>query len=121
MQTYGEKLTDQQEVLLFAADLIIETFLAESALMRARQGQTDDPARAGLHVHAARVGVQTGASRVEAVAKEALAAMATGDTLRTLQAALRRWLKAVPADLVSARRALAAETVARRGYVFALS
>jgi hypothetical protein len=44
--------------------------------------------------------------------------MAQGDTLRTLQAALRRWLKAVPADLVTSRRALAAETIARRAYIF---
>ena len=38
--------------------------------------------------------------------------------LRTLLAALRRWLKSVPADLVSARRVLAAETVQRRRYTF---
>jgi hypothetical protein len=31
---------------------------------------------------------------------------------------LRRWLKSVPADLVRARRALAAETIARRQYAF---
>jgi hypothetical protein len=44
--------------------------------------------------------------------------MAQGDTLRTLLAALRRWLKSMPADLVVARRALAAEAVQRRRYVF---
>ena len=38
--------------------------------------------------------------------------------LRTLLAALRRWVKSVPADLVRARRALAAETVQRRRYTF---
>jgi hypothetical protein len=118
MQTYGEKLADQQEVLLFAADIIIESFLAETAVLRARQAARDDPRRQALHAHAAGVVVHTAASRVEASAREALAAMAQGDTLRTLQAALRRWLKAVPADLVSSRRALAAETIARGAYIF---
>ena len=35
MQTYGDKLTDQQEVLSLAADIIIDVFAAESALLRA--------------------------------------------------------------------------------------
>ena len=37
MQTYGDKLTDQQEVLTLAADIIIDVFAAESALLRAAQ------------------------------------------------------------------------------------
>ena len=118
MQTYGEKLPDRQEVLCFAADIVTDAFLAESALLRARQAAADDPQRQALHEAAARIVVHTAASRVDASAKEALAAMAQGDTLRTLLAALRRWLKAVPADLVTARRALAVETVQKRGYVF---
>jgi hypothetical protein len=44
--------------------------------------------------------------------------MVQGDMLRTLLAATRRWLKSTPADLVKARRALAAETIQRRRYVF---
>lgn len=118
MQTYGDRLPDQQEVLCFAADIITDAFVAESAVVRALQAASDDPERAPLHEAAARIVVHTAASRVEAAAKEALAAMAQGDVLRTLQAALRRWLKAVPADLVAARRSLAAETVQRRKYVF---
>jgi alkylation response protein AidB-like acyl-CoA dehydrogenase len=38
MQTYGDKLTDQQEVLTLAADVIIDVFAAESVLLRASQG-----------------------------------------------------------------------------------
>jgi alkylation response protein AidB-like acyl-CoA dehydrogenase len=118
MQTHGEKLPDQQEVLTFAADIITDAFVAESALLRALQAATDDPPRAAMHEAAARIVIYTSASRAEASAKEAFAAMAQGDTLRTLLAALRRWLKSMPADLVVARRALAAEAVQRRRYVF---
>ena len=35
MQTYGQALTDEQEVLTAAADILIDTFAAESALLRA--------------------------------------------------------------------------------------
>ena len=37
MQTYGEKLTDEQEVLMLAADIIIDVFAAESVLLRAER------------------------------------------------------------------------------------
>jgi len=123
MQTYGEKMGDEQEVLSFAADAIIEAFLAESALLRALQAlraASNDAARAELHEAAAKIVVHTAASRVEAASKEALAAMAKGDMLRTLLAALKRWLKSTPADLVSARRALAKETIEKKKYVFAI-
>ena len=36
MQTYGAKLTDQQEVLMHLADVAIDVFTAESAVLRAR-------------------------------------------------------------------------------------
>src|SRR5687767_2378877 len=35
MQTYGEKLADQQEVLSLSADIVIDVYSAESALLRA--------------------------------------------------------------------------------------
>ncbi len=118
MQTYGEKMGDEQEVLSFASDAITDAFLAESALLRAVQAAANDAPRAALHEAAARIVIHTAASRVDASAKEALAAMTKGDMLRTLQAATKRWLKAVPANLVTARRLLASETVAKKKYVF---
>ncbi len=36
MQTYGEKLTDEQEVLSYIADIISDTYAAESAVLRAQ-------------------------------------------------------------------------------------
>jgi alkylation response protein AidB-like acyl-CoA dehydrogenase len=143
MQTYGQKLADEQEVLLAAADIIIEVFAAESALLRAlrladarsgqalrladaRSGQalrladarSGQAADAHLHEAAARVYVNDAAVRVEASAKTALAAMADGDTLRTLLAALRRILKVTPVNTVVLRRQLADATVERRTYIF---
>src|SRR5207247_2486897 len=56
--------------------------------------------------------------RGEAAAKQALAAMAEGDTLRTMLAALRRLTKVTPVNTVVMRRRLADATVARGGYVF---
>ena len=54
---------------------------------------------------------------MEAAAKTALAAMADGDTLRTLLAALRRVLKPAPVNTVALRRELADAVTARGGYI----
>jgi alkylation response protein AidB-like acyl-CoA dehydrogenase len=117
MQTYGEKLSDQQEVLGFAADILIETLASESAILRARQTTIAGRPSAGLHEAAARVYVDGAATRVEAAAKSALAAMTEGDTLRTLLAALRRVLKVTPINAVELRRTLADAATAGRGYI----
>ncbi len=111
MQTYGEKLADEQEVLIAAADIIIHVYASESALLRASQA-------GGLHHAAAQVYINDAAMRVEASAKTALAAMSEGDTLRTLLAALRRLLKVTPINTVALRRQLADATVERRTYIF---
>jgi len=118
MQTYGDRLTDEQEVLGAAADILIDTYAAESAVLRARQARTSGHTRADLHDAAVRVFVADAAFRVEVAAKTALAAMAEGDTLRTLLAALRRVLKVAPVNTVALRRQLAAAVVAEGRYVF---
>jgi hypothetical protein len=55
--------------------------------------------------------------RVETNARSALSAMAEGDTLRTLLAALRRILKVPPVNTVALRRTLADAAVAEGKYV----
>jgi alkylation response protein AidB-like acyl-CoA dehydrogenase len=118
MQTYGDKLTDQQEVLSFAADVLIDTYSGESAVLRAQAAAEAGDRRRDLHEAAARVFVDGAAQRVEGAAKSALAAMAEGDTLRTLLAALRRTLKVTPVNTVALRRRLADALVAEGKYLF---
>src|SRR5262245_1696197 len=105
MQTYGDKLADQQEVLSYTADIIAETYAAECAVLRALAARSSKDA--DLHETAARVFVNDSAQRLEAAARSALAWMSEGDTLRTLLAALRRVLKVTPINSIALRRRLA--------------
>jgi len=116
MQTYGTKLADQQEVLTYTADILIDVYSAESALLRAMAA--GGTARASLHADAARTFVNDAAARIETAARQALAVMTAGDTLRTMLAGLRRLAKFVPFDTVTLRRRLADEAVTRGGYIF---
>ena len=100
------------------ADMLIDVFSAESALLRARAASADRDARAALHVDAARLFVNDAGMRIEMSARQALAAMAEGDTLRTTLAALRRLFKLGPINTVVLRRRLADEAVKHGGYIF---
>jgi alkylation response protein AidB-like acyl-CoA dehydrogenase len=114
MQTYGEKLPDQQEVLSAAADILIDVYASESVVLRAAAaGGAGRP-----HLDAASVFVSDAAGRVEIAARQALAAMTEGDNLRTLLAALRRFLKVTPVDTVARRRSLADAVVTQKRYPF---
>jgi alkylation response protein AidB-like acyl-CoA dehydrogenase len=117
MQTYGQTLNDEQEILGYAADIMIDTYAAESAVLRARATATAALPRADLHAAAAQIFVSEAAQRVEQAARSALSAMAEGDTLRTLLAALRRVLKMAPVNTVALRRRLADASVEQGRYI----
>jgi hypothetical protein len=87
-------------------------------VIRARQVRAAGHTLADLHEAAARVYTDGAAARIEVAARSALAAMAEGDTLRTLLAALRRLLKVQPINAVALRRHLADAATASSGYIF---
>jgi alkylation response protein AidB-like acyl-CoA dehydrogenase len=119
LQTYGQAFGEQQEVLMHIADIMIDVFAAESAFLRAQAAVSQRPAQATLHADAARIIVNDAALRIDASAKQALAATLDGDPLRTALAALRRLSKTMPINTAALRRRISDETVARRGYPFA--
>ena len=118
MQKYGTKLDQEQEVLSYLADILIDTYAAESAVLRAQDAAARKVSNADAHADAARVATNEAAGRIELAARSCLAAMAEGDTLRTQLAALRRLMKVTPVNTVIMRRRLADATVAKGGYIF---
>jgi alkylation response protein AidB-like acyl-CoA dehydrogenase len=118
MQRYGTKIEQEQEVLSFLADILIDAYAAESAVLRARDAAARKLQNHEQHANAASVAVNEAAGRIELAARSALAAMADGDALRTQLAALRRLLKVTPVNTVAMRRTLADAAVAKGGYIF---
>jgi len=118
MQKYGMKLEQEQEVLSYLADILIDTYAAESAVLRAQDAAARKVSNADAHADAARVATNEAAGRIELAARSCLAAMAEGDTLRTQLAALRRLMKVTPVNTVIMRRRLADATVAKGSYIF---
>jgi len=116
-QRFGTSLTDQQEVLGLFADVAMETYALESALLRTRKkaGAAGEAASA-LNVAAVRCFAQDALDRIEVSARRLLAALAEGDTLRTSVSALAQFTRRDLADTVALRRQVAEAAVAQGGY-----
>jgi alkylation response protein AidB-like acyl-CoA dehydrogenase len=118
MEKYGAKISDEQEVMMNIADMTIDVFGADSALLRSLSASGSGIPTAARQVDAARICVNDAAARIGWIARQALAAMADGDRLHTMLAALSQFVDATPINTVALRRRIADDTAARGGYLF---
>jgi butyryl-CoA dehydrogenase len=104
-QRFMAALQDEQEVMADLADIIMQVYALESALLRARKMTGASSAEAA----AAMTGLLADESiaLAEQAARRVLAACAEGDLLRTQLAILRRLARFTPADAVGLSRIVA--------------
>ncbi|HVG33809.1 MAG TPA: acyl-CoA dehydrogenase family protein, partial [Pyrinomonadaceae bacterium] len=96
-QKYMMALSEQQEILMGIADIVIDAFAMESAILRAQKlSNTQGPEQSARYLDMTRVFCNDAVERIEANAKNTLAGMSEGDELRTMLAALRRFTKHTP-------------------------
>src|SRR5205809_4404521 len=118
-QKYLTGLADQQEILIGAADIIMDAYAMESAILRTQKlatAQGEDAA--ARYIDMTRVFCNDAVERIEMQAKNTLAAMAEGDELRTLLAALRRFTKMTPINTVAARQRIANAMIEANKYTY---
>ena len=118
-QKYMMKLGDQQEILMGIADIIMDTYAMETAILRARklvaaQGEN----AAARYLDMTRIFCNDAVGRIETRAKSTLAGMSEGDELRTLLAALRRFTKLQPMNTIAARQRIADELIAANKWIY---
>jgi hypothetical protein len=107
-QRYMQQIADEQEVMGAIADMIIEVFAMESAILRAEKiaaAQGDEAA--ALPLAMARIYADKAMSAVELSARKVISAAAEGDMQRTQLTILRRLAKHDPADTIALRRQVA--------------
>jgi alkylation response protein AidB-like acyl-CoA dehydrogenase len=118
-QKYMMGLADQQEILTGIADIIIDTYAMESAVLRTQKlAASQGEEAAARYLDMTRVFCNDAVERVEANAKNMLAAMSEGDELRTLLAALRRFTKWTPVNTIAARQRIADTMIQANKYVY---
>jgi alkylation response protein AidB-like acyl-CoA dehydrogenase len=106
-QKFGDKLIHEQEVLAVLSDLAIDLFLGESAVLRALKLRGKS-ANASTHADLALIFVNDSVARMENRARDALAAMATGDELKMQLGLARKLLRWTPLNTIALRRRIAA-------------
>jgi butyryl-CoA dehydrogenase len=104
-QKYMQQLQDQQEIMGAIADLIIEIFAMESAILRA--DKMASKSSADIPITIARIYASTALERIELMARRIVGAVAEGDMLRTQTTILRRLAKYDLLDTVGLRRKVA--------------
>ena len=110
-QHYGKSLSEQQEVLMFTADIIIDAFAVDTIGLRARaSGDQVHSAVAAIYTHDA-------VGRAEIAARNALAAM--GEAGAAQLSVLRRLMDVEVVDTVPLRHQVAEAVLALRKYPFA--
>ena len=118
-QKYMMALGDQQEVLMGIADIIMDAYAMESAILRAQKlaASQGEPA-AARYIDMTQVFCNDAVERIEARAKNTLAGIAEGDELRTLLAALRRFTKMTPMNTIAARQRIADVLIGANKYAY---
>ncbi|HEX6502324.1 MAG TPA: acyl-CoA dehydrogenase family protein, partial [Terriglobales bacterium] len=107
-QKYMQAIQDQQEIMGAIADMVIETYAMESAVLRARKlVEANGEAASSLPIAMTQVYIAQAMEKIEAAARKVIAAVADGDMLRTQMAILRRLAKYDPFNTIAARQKIA--------------
>lgn len=112
-------LDKEQEVIMNIADMAIDAFVAESALLRLiKMTETYGEAAATYQADMTRTFIYDAADRINKAGKDALNAFADGDELRMMHIGLKRFTKVEPFNTKAARRRIADKMVEENGYCF---
>lgn len=111
-QRYMMELAEQQEVMAALADVIIEVFAMDSALLRTMKlVQSRGENAVALPIAMTQVYLSEAMARIEVGARRVLAAAAEGDNLRIQTTVLRRLMKHEPTNVIGLRQQIATRTI----------
>jgi alkylation response protein AidB-like acyl-CoA dehydrogenase len=119
VQKLMQKLQDEQEILMNIADMMIETFIAESILLRTikyvdKKGETASQ----LHIDLMHCYLNDATDKIAKCGKEAINAFATGDEQKMMLLGLKRFTKSTPFNSKDARRRIADKLIEEGMYCF---
>jgi alkylation response protein AidB-like acyl-CoA dehydrogenase len=117
VQKLMTKLQDEQEILMNIADMAIETFIAESTLLRVMKfTDKHGAAAAQLQADLMHCFLNDAVDKVNKAGKEAINAFAGGDEQRMMLLGLKRFTKTDPFNSKDARRRIAGKLISENKY-----
>ena len=117
VQKLMQNLQHEQEILMNIADMMIETFIAESLLLRViKLSDKIGEASSQIQIDIMRCYLNDATDKVNKYGKEAINAFAAGDEQRMMLLGLKRFTKAEPFNSKDARRRVADKLIAEGRY-----
>ncbi len=109
------KIESEQEILMNIADMAIQVFHAESALLRTMKLVADKgEAACSVELDIARIYIYDAADKINKAGKEAINSFASGDEQRMMLLGIKRFTKVSPFNAKEARRRIAASLIQGR-------
>ncbi len=119
VQKFMMKISDEQEILMNLADMLIEGYIAESMLLRVEKLiSLRGEASCQVEKEMAIVYLQEAIAKAASAGREAITAFAEGDELRLMLLGLKRFTKVDPYNLKAARRKIADHVIEKGQYPF---
>jgi alkylation response protein AidB-like acyl-CoA dehydrogenase len=107
-QKYMDKLANEQEVVALIADIMIEIFAMESALLRTlKKIQKEGEEKSKIQIAATRVYINDTFPRVDLMARQIFAAISEGEELRTQLMGVKKFARFTPINTIALRREIA--------------
>jgi hypothetical protein len=119
VQKFMMKLSDEQEVLMNLADIMIEGYVAESTILRVEKLISQRGEKAcEIQKEMALIYLHGAMERAASAGKAAITSFAEGDELRLMLMGLKRFTKIDPYNLKEARRKVANYAIEKGEYPF---
>ncbi len=119
VQKFMMKLSEEQEILMNLADMLIEVYAAESTLLRVEKlADIRGESSIAIEKEMAIIYLHHAVEIATACGKQAIYAFAEGDELRLMLLGLKRFTKIEPYNLKAARRKVADHVIAKGNYPF---
>lgn len=120
-EKFGTKLDQEQEILMNLADMIIETYAAESALLRTEKlinlyGHEGSI----LYQNMAKLYLQEAVTKVKNAGDEAVACFAKGDELKVMLMGMKRFTKMEPINTKVVRQSIADVMIEKGQFPYSL-
>lgn len=112
-------LQNEQEILMNISDMAIQTFNAESALLRLmKMTDKDEAAATSVYSDMVKCYLYDASDCINKFGKDAINAFAEGDEQRMMLLGLKRFTKTAPYNSKAARRRIADKLIAENKYAF---
>lgn len=120
LQKYGEKIEENQQLMLAASDILIQVYMAESAILRAEKiAKKEGEAFAKEQIAMAKLNLFYAIDIIETAGKHSIISFSTGDEQRMMLMGLKRYIKYVNMpNIIELRNIIASKVIKENKYCF---